>query len=231
MSPRFDTFARRAGQWGILAGLLGFLAFCLSHLETVGIWLAWMDALGPRGDALFVLFYLGATLAMLSAWILEGAAGFLYGPLLGAALALSLGTLGGTGCFLLGRTVLRRWVERRVAATPRLAAIDRAVREDGLRLVILLRLSPLAPFNMISAALGATGVPVRTFVVGTAVGHVFPVLVFAITGSTVATALDLVNRPPLPPWATASVAVLTLVATFGVTRFVRRALQTLTTSE
>jgi uncharacterized membrane protein YdjX (TVP38/TMEM64 family) len=161
---------------------------------------------------------------MVPASILEAGSGFLYGPLWGIPVASGIGTLAATMAFLLGRTLLRGVVERRIARDPRWASIDRAVGANGRELVFLLRLSPLAPFNILNYALGLTRVSVLDFALGTALGHLFPVVVFVYTGSTVASAMDLVDRPATPSWATAIGLVLTLVATVGVTRFAKRAL-------
>jgi uncharacterized membrane protein YdjX (TVP38/TMEM64 family) len=203
--------------------LLALLLVSLWQTPAIAAWLQWMEAQGPEGDALFALAYLAGTLALVPASILEGGAGFLYGAAWGVPVASLLGTAGATVGFLLGRTLLRGVVERRIARSPRLVAIDGAVGREGLRLVLLLRLSPLAPFNTLNVLLGAT--PVRTvdFVLGTALGHLFPVAVFAYVGSTVASAFDLAGTRP-PASATAVGLALTLVATVGVSRFAKRAL-------
>lgn len=200
------------------------LVLFLQHTAEIASWLQWMDEQGPLGDVLFVLFYVGSTLLMVPASILEAGAGFLYGPLWAIPVASAVGTGSATLSFLLGRTLLRRMVERRIADDPRWTAIDRAVGASGRELVFLLRLSPLAPFNVMSYALGLTRVSVFDFALGTALGHLFPVVVFVYTGSTVASAMDLVDRPATPSWATAIGLVLTLVATVGVSRFAKRAL-------
>lgn len=200
------------------------LVVAVASTPTLAAWLQWMDEQGPVGDALFAVLYLAGTIGMMPASILEGGAGFLYGAVWGVPIASALGTGSATASFLLGRTLFRGFVERRIAASPRWAAIDRAVGEDGLRLVLLLRLSPLAPFNALSSGLGATPVRLRDFVVGTWLGHLFPTVVFVWTGSTVASVLDLVEGPELPRWATATGIVLTVIATVGVSRFAKRAL-------
>jgi uncharacterized membrane protein YdjX (TVP38/TMEM64 family) len=196
----------------------------IGHVEDLARLLQWLRSIGPLGHVLFAAFYLLGTLAMLPASFLEGGAGFVYGPLLGIPIAIALGTACSTVSFLLGRTLLRGAVERRIARNPRLVAIDRAIDADGRRLVFLLRLSPLAPFNALSLVMGATSVPLRDYVLGTVVGHLFPVTVFTWTGSTVASAFDLVQGSPPPVWVTATGLALTLVATVGVSRFAKRAL-------
>ena len=79
--------------------------------------------------------------------------------------ALIGATLGSTGAFLLGRYVARRLVARRLAAMPRFVAIERAVSARGRRIVFLLRLSPVVPFNFLNYALGLTTISVWDFVV------------------------------------------------------------------
>jgi uncharacterized membrane protein YdjX (TVP38/TMEM64 family) len=225
VAQRGSRWKRVTARIGVLVALGALLGLFLKHVDSIASTLQWMDELGPQGDLLFAGFYLASTVLMVPASILEGGAGFLYGPVWGLPVAVALMTAGSTTSFLLGRTLLRSAVERRIAAEPRFVAIDRAVRVDGRRLVFLLRLSPLLPFNILSFALGATPVRLRDYVVGTALGHLFPVCLFVYTGSTVASALDLVEGPALPMWVNGTVIALTLAATIGVSRFARRALE------
>ncbi|HEX9602500.1 MAG TPA: hypothetical protein VF973_02035 [Myxococcales bacterium] len=44
---------------------------------------------------------------------------------------------------------LARGLERRIGGDARFAASDRAVAESGFRIVVLLRLSPVVPFNLL----------------------------------------------------------------------------------
>jgi uncharacterized membrane protein YdjX (TVP38/TMEM64 family) len=213
-----------AGRLGVGAALLALLAVMIANAETIAAWLQWMDGLGPAGDLLFGLFYLAGTVLMVPASILEAGAGFLYGPLWGVLVAVLLGTASSVVAFLLGRTLLRGQVEHRIAGDARFLAIDRAIRADGLRLVILLRMSPLVPFNLFSLLLGGTPVSLRDYVLGTMVGHAFPVMVFVTTGSSVASALDLVGGAAAPAWVSWVGLGLTVVATVGVSRFAKRAL-------
>ena len=72
-------------------------------------------------------------------------AGFLFGVVRGT-IAVSVGSvLGATAAFLIGRTLLRGWIEKRIAAYPRFQAIDRAVGTEGFKIVLLVRLSPGLP--------------------------------------------------------------------------------------
>jgi len=66
--------------------------------------------------------------------------------------------LGSSLAFLVARYLARPWVERRLAASPGFAAIDRAIAAQGRRIVFLLRLSPAFPFSLLNYALGLTRV-------------------------------------------------------------------------
>jgi uncharacterized membrane protein YdjX (TVP38/TMEM64 family) len=48
---------------------------------------------------------------------------------------------------VIGRTIARDWVARKVEGNPKSAAIDRAVEREGFRMVVPMRLSPIVPFN------------------------------------------------------------------------------------
>src|SRR6185295_6124938 len=65
---------------------------------------------------------------------------------------------GSSLAFLIARYVARRAIERRIAGNPKFAAVDRAVGREGFKIVALLRLSPVFPFNLLNYSLGLTRV-------------------------------------------------------------------------
>lgn len=105
---------------------------------------------------LFIVVYAVATMAFLPGSLFTMAAGALYGLGLGTLYAWCGATLGATGSFLIARYLGRRPVERRIRKRPRFEAVDRAIASEGRRVAILLRLSPVLPFNILNYALGLT---------------------------------------------------------------------------
>src|SRR4030095_36542 len=99
--------------------------------------------------------------------ILTLAAGFVFGLPVGVALASAGSVLGATLAFLVGRLVARDWVEQRTAAWPRFRALDAATRHDGFVIVLLARLSPLIPFNLLNYLLSLTATRFRDYVLRT----------------------------------------------------------------
>lgn len=128
---------------------------------------AWVETLGGWAPVAYVGAYVAAVVLMLPAFLLIMAGGAIFGVAKGTALALTGATTGGTLAFLLGRTVLRGWVERKIASHPTLSVIDRVVGEDGLRLMVLMRLSPAIPFVLSNYALAVTRVRLGHFMVAT----------------------------------------------------------------
>ena len=57
-----------------------------------------------------------------------------------------------------------------IANRPGLRAVDRAVADEGWRVIALLRLSPLVPFNLQNYACGASSVAFWPYVAATGVG-------------------------------------------------------------
>ncbi|WP_331049625.1 TVP38/TMEM64 family protein [Gemmatimonas sp.] len=157
---------------------------------------AWVHTLGPWAPVAFVGAYVAVVVCMLPAFLLTMAGGAVFGIAQGASLVLIGATIGGSIAFLLGRTVLRTWVTKRIAQNPTLSTIDRVVGQDGLKLMFLLRLSPAIPFVLSNYALGATSVRLRDFVF--AMVGMLPVIgAYAALGHAGTRGA---NEQSLPPW-------------------------------
>ncbi|MBM5828331.1 MAG: TVP38/TMEM64 family protein [Cyanobacteria bacterium M_surface_7_m2_040] len=120
----------------------------------------------PLGAVAFVpLYALWVTLLLPGVWA-SMLAGALYGTLWGSVIVFVGACLGAEAAFLLGRHWLRDWARRRLAAAPKLQAIERAVSREGLRLVLLTRLSPAFPFSLLNLAYGLSEVSLRDYTLG-----------------------------------------------------------------
>lgn len=131
----------------------------------LGIW-------APIGHV--VLFATGTVLfAPGSAFGLAG--GALFGPVGGTLLNLTGAILGATASFLVARYLAADWV--RAKAGVRLERVISGVEAEGWRFVVLARLVPLVPFNLLNYALGLTRIPLLHYVLAS---------LFAMTPGTVA---------------------------------------------
>lgn len=79
-------------------------------------------------------------------------AGFVYGVAEGW-LIYATATIAGSFCsFIVSRTILRRYVERMVASDKRFAALTLTLKEDGIKLLCMIRLCPL-PYSLSNGAM------------------------------------------------------------------------------
>lgn len=145
----------------LIAALLLFGRRVASYLPE---FTAWVDGLGLWGPIVFVLGYIVATVAFIPGSLLTLAGGAIFGLAEGTALVFVGASLGATAAFLASRYVVRGAIEKRVAAEPRFAAIDRAVGREGFKIVLLLRLTPIVPFVLLNYALGLTRVRLGDYV-------------------------------------------------------------------
>ncbi len=189
---------------------------------------AWVQSLGPWGPVAFVVGYVVATVAFVPGSLLTLGAGAIFGLVQGVILVLAGATLGASAAFLVSRYVARTAVERRLAGNPRFAAIDRAVGEEGCKIVFLLRLSPVFPFNLLNYALGLTRVRFTDFLlasVGMLPGTVLYVYYGKVLGDVARLAGGARIERDAGYYVVLALGLLaTIVVTTIVTRIARRAL-------
>lgn len=157
------------------------------------------------------------------------AAGFAYGPIRGLLVASPASVLAATTAFLLGRTVLRGWIQRKIARSPKVRAIDRAVERNSFRLILLLRLSPVIPFNMLNYALGLSKASLGRYVIASLIGMLPGTWLYVYLGSLATTAAGLGEASRAGGRERLVLTAIGLAATVAaiifVTRAARRALE------
>lgn len=139
--------------------------------------------MGPAGQLLFVLLYAASCVLFLPASVLTLGAGAAFGVARGFLLVWAGATLGCCAAFLSGRYLLRDWVRRRLEPYPAFRAISTAVAREGWRVVILTRLSPVLPFNLLNYAYGLTSIGLREYAWSSCVGMVPGALLFIWLGA------------------------------------------------
>mmetsp|Transcript_44052 Transcript_44052/g.111454 ORF Transcript_44052/g.111454 Transcript_44052/m.111454 type:complete len:253 (+) Transcript_44052:1-759(+) len=126
--------------------------------------------------------------------LLSMGAGAVYGLGVGTALTWVSTVLGQTMAFLLGRYLLRDIVvDFTYTKYPKWGTIDQALAREGFKLVSLLRLSPVMPYNVLNYILSITGIGFMPFTLASAI-TCFPwVVTFVYFGSLVSTLADIAD--------------------------------------
>lgn len=71
------------------------------------------------------------------------------------------------------------WAEQ----NPKFKAIDRAIADEGLKMVVLLRLSPLLPLSLSNYLYGLTSLELRPYVLGSWLGMLPGTFLYVQTGA------------------------------------------------
>jgi uncharacterized membrane protein YdjX (TVP38/TMEM64 family) len=205
---------------------LTVLPFFLPIQGPIKEFLDWVHGLGAWGLVALALFWIPAAVLLVPGTVITLAGGALFG-LVEATVAISLGsTAGACAAFLVGRGVARPWVERQIAGNVRFQAIDRAIAAQGFKIVLLLRLSPVFPYNLLNYVLALTRVSFRDYALASWIGMIPGTVMYVYIGSTIGelAALFTRERTTLELGFFLAGLVVTVIVTVYVTRLARRAL-------
>lgn len=143
----------------------------------------WIKDLGAWGILIFGVVYIVATVLLVPVSVLTVVAGLAFGVGIGFPLVVVSATIGATLAFLVARYLIHKHVESLVARRPRFNAVNAAVSEGGWKVVGLLRLSPVLPFNLQNYFYGITDVKLAHYVPATFVGIMPGTLLYVYLGA------------------------------------------------
>ncbi|MDB6131376.1 MAG: ydjZ 1 [Verrucomicrobiales bacterium] len=224
------TLAWKKGLIGLC--LLAVFAILLLFPRLLPV-TSWIDQFthiiknsGGAGYLYFAIVYILGTILFFPGALLTLAAGVAFGFVQGTAISLISATIGASCSFLLGRFFFRNAIEKRVRSNPRFVDFDESIAKDGPLIILLLRLSPLIPFNFSNYFFGITKIGYWTFAILSFIGMLPGTMLYVYLGHLGSTALKGErNRTPLEY----GFLVLGLIATLGLSwtlaRIARRVLQ------
>jgi len=222
----------RSNLLRVIVGIVALVALIFIGRELgayVPRFASWVESLGVWGPLAFIAGYASATVAFVPGSLLTLGAGAIFGLAKGVVYVFTAASIGATLAFLVSRYVARSAIEQRLAGNEKFAAIDNAVGEQGLKIVLLLRLSPVFPFNALNYGLGLTKVSLRDYVVGhlgMLPGSLLYVYYGKLAGDVAALAGGVETERGAEYWLVLGLGlVATIVVTTIVTRIARRALK------
>lgn len=189
---------------------------------------SWIEGLGFWGPAIFALIYGAWATAFLPGAALTLVGGAIFGlgiglvtVWVGASIAMALS-------FVIARYLARRRIEEMARSNPRFAAIDRAIEDGGWKIVALLRLSPVVPFNLQNYVYGLTPIGFWTCWL-TSIFAILPgTFLYVYLGHVAGQGLQVAGGEadkPLAQWILMTAGLLATVAvTVYVTKLARKKL-------
>jgi uncharacterized membrane protein YdjX (TVP38/TMEM64 family) len=215
----------------VVAMVALFAGLRLLHItEWLNSFNQWVADLGPTGVMIFVIVYALATVLFVPGSVLTIGAGFIFGLGLGV-LAVSIGSvIGAALAFVVSRYLVRRKIESLARENEKFASIDRAIGDQGWKLVFLLRLSPLIPFNLSNYFYGITAIKFWPYVLASWIGMLPGTVLYVYLGTVGKAGVESAAgggraRSPVE-WTFLIVGLIaTVIVTVWVTQIARKALR------
>jgi uncharacterized membrane protein YdjX (TVP38/TMEM64 family) len=199
--------------------------------QLLGNFNTWVALMGVGGIFIFIGVYAVATVLLAPGSILTIGAGFAFGLWKGF-LAVSAGsTLGAALAFLVARFIARDRVEAIAKGNDKFRRIDNAIGKQGAKLIFLLRLSPVIPFNISNYFYGLTSVKFWPYVLVSWIGMIPGTFLYVYIGTASQAAVSAAASGEAVKhgwqyWALTSVGLAaTVIVTIWITKIARDALR------
>ncbi len=163
-------FFSRTGEQSAGEAALGVSMFLVAHVIA--------NAIGVPGTVLVVV------------------GGAVYGLWWGTLCSVVGATMGAVVAFWLARYLLHDWFQKKFAHSTLLKKFNKTLCKEGLSCILLIRFSPVSPFNVVNFALGLTPVSVKSYALGTLVGIIPGTLAYTWLGASGAEAIASGNWLP-----------------------------------
>jgi uncharacterized membrane protein YdjX (TVP38/TMEM64 family) len=172
--------------WPWTAGGLVVLLLCLGWLllpmqQWINGLQSWLQGLGTAGVVICVLILFFTTFLPAPDWPLPVAAGYVYGFW---AIPMVYGSVGLASivAFLVARFLARDRMRALLQRNPKYATFDKVIAKEGWQTVVLLRLSPVIPFNLQNYALAVSAIPFKAYLGATLVGIIPGIAIYVYFG-------------------------------------------------
>ncbi|WP_186438294.1 TVP38/TMEM64 family protein [Cohnella terricola] len=163
---------RRSTLWKIaaivvvVAALLWFdFKYLKIHPETIRNWVLSFGWVAP---VLYIAVYIVRPFILFPASVMSMAGGLAFGTGFGMLYTLIGAVTGAVLSFLLAEKIGRGFFKSR--DDPRFMKLERAMDKRGFTMVLLLRIAPFVPFDLVSYAAGLARVRLRAFLPATVIG-------------------------------------------------------------
>src|SRR5881296_2704613 len=154
--------------------------------------------LGAWSAVCYPLLFAACNVLLLPGGILSIGSGFFFGLWWGFLIALIGNVAGAAISFLIGRTIGRRWLQRRLERSKSLHALEPAVEREGWKLILLSQLHPLFPTSLMNYLYGLTRIRFRTCMIWIAIGQAPGLFLYAYLGTLGQLGLRLVRGKTHP---------------------------------
>lgn len=148
----------------------------------------WLKAVGDRwwAPVAFIGMYIVFNVFLLPATALTLTAGVVWGWVIGGLWVLAASTIASAIPYFIGRSG-SGWAQKLLEK--RAARIHRALHNEGFMSLLLMRLVPIVPYNVLNYAAGVAGIKVRDYFLATFIGTIPGIFIFTYLAASIASGL------------------------------------------
>jgi uncharacterized membrane protein YdjX (TVP38/TMEM64 family) len=151
---------------------------------------------GSASTLIFLILYLlKPVIIILPTILLSIVAGNIYGSLTATALSMIGCFLSATFAFYISKILGRGFVEK--FSKEKLISLDRDIEKSGFKIILLMRLSVIFPYDALSYAAGLTGMTYSDFILGTTIGILPEMIAYSYLGENLKNPLSIRSIMPL----------------------------------
>jgi uncharacterized membrane protein YdjX (TVP38/TMEM64 family) len=209
----------------VLMIAISIASYCLDFHHLLKPTWDWLDNSIAKNPLSFIILFNVLTLVGFPGSLLTLKSGYVFGVGWGTFYVLIAAMIGATLAFLFGRYLSREWIQQKVAGNIQFRAIDQAVTIEGWKIVLLVRLSPLFPFNLTNYAFGVSQISLKNYIIGS-IGILPGTFLYTYMGSLTnkLTTLNLDRSPTDMPlqFAQWGIRIVGLVATIAIALYLNR---------
>lgn len=167
----------------MLVGLV--IILCSQHLKyiTPTVVRDFLVKFGPLAPIVYIVLFTFVPLTLFPDAVLAIAAGLVFGIVPGAVYTMIGAASGGTLAFLITRNIGHEAVLKKLESHSK---ISHMIEEKGFLIVLIMRLIPLIPFDVISYAAGATNIKYKDYMLATLLGIIPGVTILVTMGDGLA---------------------------------------------
>ena len=210
----------------IVVIILGQLFVTGNSVESFNLWI---EGLGNWGYFAFFGMYVLSTILFLPGSVLTLAAGFSFGIVAGSLVASLSATVGAFLAFLIARYLVRDTVLKKLSGNVKFAAVDSAIGREGGKIVLLLRLNPISPFNSLNYLLGLTSIRFWSYLLASWIGMIPGTILYIYLGVVGKAGMEAASggqgRSTLDHIFLGIGLIATLILTIYIAQIARKALQ------
>ncbi len=185
----------------------------------------WIESLGIWGPIAFIAIYALAAVLFVPGSALTLGAGLLFGVGWGTLWVVIGSNLGANLSFLIGRYLARDTIAKKTDDNPTFQSIDKAVGNEGWKIVGLTRLSPIFPFTLLNYGFGLTSVKWIHYAIATMIGMIPGTLMYVYLGSLGKLVGDSAKKSPVEIGLYIFGLIATIVVTVFITKTAKKALK------